>query len=686
MTSLLLLPFTVKNMCLLRVIFWTSLLFTSARAFDFRNPLPRLQRTAAVPRQYRRGDAPDAPEHPGSGLGTPILRLLTSHRSVHQILSNLAEVRPEQLEERIALKTPRDLIISSPSVLKRNKQVITDVEELRAKVLDENVPLKHLQVNLRVANVTAQELMHHDVVQLIAERYRTQSKPGSRIRDDTAVLALSMEGGGMRGAVSAGMAAAIAALGLTDSFDKIYGSSAGSVIGAYMVSRQMCLDVYVDILPASKKSFVCIKRMASAIAATAVDRALSYVHADLPKFGLKAVPGMNISFVLDGIMHDAHGIRPLDMKSFRANDKKQPLRIASSYSEDGTLKSKCFGSEHFFSDQAQAVRRADGAREGIYACLEASMTVPGATGAPVPILENNKTLAFFDAFCFEPLPYRSAVEEGATHVLVLASRPEGFQPKTAPGAYELAVAPMYFRSHGEPEVARFFEKGGQQYIYAEDLLTLEQGKMAGLQPGGSGIHVPPPKILHGVDRDAEAQRMASTRAGWKKAHILPLKVPLNTPELHTLEQDRTKVSDAVREGFAVAFDLFAPAIGLELDNALTGTEVAKLVFPPDTELDESVLEKQLRIYGDTISSTPTFLNSRRRKRDIVLRVFGLGRNRKKKHTIDIDVRTVQDSAMEHSPDEFATDTRNDSKMLMSLLPGFSGSNMTHLSTCLRQNV
>jgi hypothetical protein len=31
------------------------------------------------------------------------------------------------------------------------------------------------------------------------------------------------------------MAAAIAGLGLTDAFDVIYGSSAGSVIGAYMV-------------------------------------------------------------------------------------------------------------------------------------------------------------------------------------------------------------------------------------------------------------------------------------------------------------------------------------------------------------------------------------------------------------------------------------------------------------------
>ena len=36
----------------------------------------------------------------------------------------------------------------------------------------------------------------------------------------------------------------------------------------------------------------------------------------------------------------------------------------------------------------------------------------------------------------------------------------------------MAIAPIYFASHDEPEVACFFKKGSQQYIYAEDLLNM----------------------------------------------------------------------------------------------------------------------------------------------------------------------------------------------------------------------
>lgn len=117
-------------------------------------------------------------------------------------------------------------------VVVRNR--VTDAHQFRQKVLDENVPLKQIQVDLPVTNSTSvSELLNHQVVQLLAQRFRQDSKPGAR--NDPYTLALCMEGGGMRGAVSAGMAAAIASLGLTDCFDKVYGSSAGSVIGAYMV-------------------------------------------------------------------------------------------------------------------------------------------------------------------------------------------------------------------------------------------------------------------------------------------------------------------------------------------------------------------------------------------------------------------------------------------------------------------
>jgi len=457
-------------------------------------------------------------------------------------------------------------------------------------------------------------------------------------------------------------------------------------------SRQMCMDVYVDILPAAQRSFVCVKRMLGALAVTALDWGLSKLSADIPGLGSRTSPGMNISFVLDGIMHDTYGIRPLDVGSFYANDRKQPLRVASSFVKDGKLYTKCFGTDNFTPGHSDYVRRADGKREGIYACLEASMTVPGATGPPVPLVQEsrNETLSFFDAFCFEPLPYRSAVAEGATHALVLCSRPEGFQPKTTPGVYERGIAPIYFRSHGMPEVAQFFEQGGQQYIYAEDLLTLEEGKVAGAQAdAGSryGVRVPPPDILHGVTRDYAKHRLATDRDGWKKAHLLPLKVPFGTPELPTLEQERTEVSDAVRGGFAAAFDILAPAIGLELEDGLAGAQVAELVFPPDAELDEFVLDYQLRVDGDDISSIPAPPHLQgRRKRDVIYRVLGLRRLRRKlrkrRGEVNVDQSDDPGTGDEDSSDD-APECVGSGEHLLSVLPGFASGKMAHLAASLR---
>ena len=54
--------------------------------------------------------------------------------------------------------------------------------------------------------------------------------------DDGARLALAIEGGGMRGAVSAGMVIAIHELGLTGAFDAVYGASAGALNGVWLLS------------------------------------------------------------------------------------------------------------------------------------------------------------------------------------------------------------------------------------------------------------------------------------------------------------------------------------------------------------------------------------------------------------------------------------------------------------------
>jgi predicted acylesterase/phospholipase RssA len=62
---------------------------------------------------------------------------------------------------------------------------------------------------------------------------------------DGARIALAIEGGAMRGVVSAGMVAALEQLGLTHAFDAVYGSSAGAINGAYFLTGQANLGATI---------------------------------------------------------------------------------------------------------------------------------------------------------------------------------------------------------------------------------------------------------------------------------------------------------------------------------------------------------------------------------------------------------------------------------------------------------
>ena len=540
--------------------------------------------------------------------------------------------------------------------------IVSNVDELRQAVLDSEIPFSQIEITSQLdatvqGQVDASLLQNHAVLQIIKERFDSGSKPCSR--SDSATVALAIEGGGMRGCVAAGMAAAIASLGLCDTIDKVYGSSAGSVVGSYLVSRQMCVDVYVDILPAAKRLFVCKRRIVRGVAQSLVEvlrKALRLGSRAESTIVRKQVPGMNISFVLDSIMGEAHGVRPLDIEKFAKNNARQPLRIvSSSIDEHGRLFSRCFGTEDFFGEAT--ARRADGQREGLFVCLEASMTVPAATGPPVDILrpktqpstiEEETSQPCFDAFCFEPLPYRSAVEEGATHVMVLASRPLGFQPSTQPGVYERTLSPIYFYSHAQPKVARYFERGGQQNVYAEDILLLSEAKKKLSDP----VLVPPPRIIYGLDDEDKIlvkNTIEKRDETWKRAHILPVQVPPEQAELGTLEQDKDAVLEAVRGGFSAAFDILAPIVGLE---DISGNDASRLVFPDFgdeqgddvvEDLNEFILTTKVKVPGDSIV-----------EEDLA-----------KKYKTELPLSS------------------SSSHTLLSALPGFQGGKLYHLSRGLR---
>ncbi|MER6937537.1 patatin-like phospholipase family protein, partial [Nocardioides sp. NPDC000441] len=62
----------------------------------------------------------------------------------------------------------------------------------------------------------------------VVELLRSRRGGDSRNKDDGATLALVIEGGGMRGMLSATMAAVLADQGLVDAVDLVVGTSAGA--------------------------------------------------------------------------------------------------------------------------------------------------------------------------------------------------------------------------------------------------------------------------------------------------------------------------------------------------------------------------------------------------------------------------------------------------------------------------
>lgn len=89
------------------------------------------------------------------------------------------------------------------------------------------------------------------VLRVLLERAAAGSRPGER--RDRHVVCLAVEGGGMRGSVSAGMCVALEAAGLVPAFDRIYGCSAGALNGAFTAAGQAWLGATIYEESASRR-------------------------------------------------------------------------------------------------------------------------------------------------------------------------------------------------------------------------------------------------------------------------------------------------------------------------------------------------------------------------------------------------------------------------------------------------
>jgi predicted patatin/cPLA2 family phospholipase len=211
----------------------------------------------------------------------------------------------------------------------------------------------------------------HEVLRLIQERVRSGSRPGHR--DDPYRIVLSVEGGGMRGTVSAGMALALHELGVVSAFDAVYGSSAGAITGAWLLSST----------PEGLRGWADPDYARTLIRWSAL---------------LRGRPVVDVRTLVEVVYQTEF---PMDFDSVLASPVGyHPLGTDAETGESTDLRPLI----------ANPVE--------LRLALRASASLPFLAGPPVEL----RGRRFYDAGVAESIPFRTPLAQGATHVLILRSR------------------------------------------------------------------------------------------------------------------------------------------------------------------------------------------------------------------------------------------------------------------------
>ncbi|MFA5121487.1 patatin-like phospholipase family protein [Zavarzinia sp.] len=299
------------------------------------------------------------------------------------------------------------------------------------------------------------------VASLVQQRKAAGSRPGQR--DDGCRLALVIEGGGMRGVVGGGMVAALEARGLVDCFDAVYGTSAGSCAAAYLLAGQALYGTRIFYENINNPTFLRLGR------------------------ALIRRPVMNIDYLIDQVMTR---IRPLDTARILAS----PISLTMMATD--------------VADGSAVALTGFSSGEEILTGLRASTRLPLVGGPPVAGPGGRRLV---DGALSMPIAYALAAAEGATHILVLATRAE--KPGIDGGPSRPTVARLLAR-HISPAIAEAYMNRPARYY---DMVA----KLAGPRlPMGAEPHlavVRPSRRLREV-RKIERGRgrlLKGANAGWK---------------------------------------------------------------------------------------------------------------------------------------------------------------------------
>ena len=289
----------------------------------------------------------------------------------------------------------------------------------------------------------------------IVELLRARAARKSRVpHGDGARIALCVEGGAMRGVVSAGMVSALEELGLVEAFDGVYGSSAGAINAAYFLAGQAAFGTSIYAEDINNSRFISIARM------------------------FVGRPIVDLGFLIDEV---ATRRKPLDTAKVIASPS--PLTVMATSVETAA--------------RAPLTRFPDGV--SLLLALRAGATMPVLAGPAVTYAGRQ----YLDASLTEPIPVTLAEEEGHTHVLALLTRP-GDSPRTTTMFDRVYVLPRLRRV--SPALADLYVDRSGPYR------TLLESIGAGRGPLGRaevlGVR-PLPPVVGKLERSSAALKSAA---------------------------------------------------------------------------------------------------------------------------------------------------------------------------------
>lgn len=277
----------------------------------------------------------------------------------------------------------------------------------------------------------------HPVMELLAHRLADRSEPGHR--HDGFRLALVVEGGAMRGVVSCAMSWALEEAGFLPCFDLAVGCSAGAMNAASFLAGV---------------AGACTREYAGAYASR------RFVN---PSRLLWGRPMMDLPYSLDfsSTILDAG-------RHQRVLESPIPLHCVAT---DVDLARRTLLSDFRDLDE---LRHA----------LLASSCMPMVAGPPIHFRGHR----YLDGGICEAIPLASARELGATHALVLQTRPRGLRYPPPAGVFTKLVEFRLRRYH--PVLPTLYHRRNHVYDETCDLLDLEQTRGAQALPSVFSLRLP----------------------------------------------------------------------------------------------------------------------------------------------------------------------------------------------------